>query len=626
MQSIITPLYIQQRQTPIDSDLVTSLVDSAYIQLRDRFQSDSNFVTNIVDTSYIQSKQLTFDFLDSGEVINLIDSSYVQARQTSGDGIDSAEAINLIDSSYVQARQTNFDASTVLPITGGTLAGNIRMSGNEINLAPTTHSDAIISFNEPGDNIVIRNHNTSGNQNNINIDTKSGSVQLRHVDTSIGLYHPMVDAKTNGSVDLYYDNSKKFETTTTGATVTGTLVATAFSGDGSNLTDVDASTVRVTESTDNNAGYNILFSNTTGSGNIQMTPIQDDGGLVFNPGLNVLYVQNLSVDNGNVLYGNGSTNRVGIGTTSPAKKLHIKDAIPDIRLEDTSTNAVVDLKGNTGTGSFVISTDVNNAIADSKIIFEVDGDEKARIDSGGNLGIGTTTPDDKLEVTRTSTDQTVGLTLTNEQAGGYGSGIVFKSKRTDTGTLLAAAEIRVQGENSWNGAGNVASQIQFASQRDGTLTDQMLLTKNGVLHTYGNELHINSGQGTVSHMNEFQFLTTEVTPTSSGSWLDVCFVSHSPCLRFHGMSIQGNNASYGGARFIGSVIGTYGSVVVNQEQKRVLGMNGGDVTDIDYRYLNSGAPSGSYRLQVKLSYTGGAHKVYTVVYGNATARIARDGT
>ena len=626
VQSIITPLYIQQRQTPIDSDLVTSLVDSAYIQLRDRFQSDSNFVTNIVDTSYIQSKQLTFDFLDSGEVINLIDSSYVQARQTSGDGIDSAEAINLIDSSYVQARQTNFDASTVLPITGGTLAGNIRMSGNQINLAPTTHSDATISFNQPGDNIVIRNHNTSGNQNSINIDTKSGSVVLRHADVNSGIYHPMVEANTNGSVDLYYDNSKKFETTTTGATVTGTLVATAFSGDGSNLTDVDASTVRVTESTDNNAGYNILFSNTTGSGNIQMTPIQDDGGLVFNPGLNVLYVQNLSVDNGNVLYGNGSTNRVGIGTTSPAKKLHIKDQFPDIRLEDTNTNAVVDLKGNTGTGSFVISTDVNNAIADSKIIFEVDGDEKARIDSGGNLGIGTTTPDDKLEVTRTSTDQTVGLTLTNEQAGGYGSGIVFKSKRTDTGTLLAAAEIRVQGENSWNGAGNVASQIQFASQRDGTLTDQMLLTKNGVLHTYGNELHINSGQGTVSHMNEFQFLTTEVTPTSSGSWLDVCFVSHSPCLRFHGMSIQGNNASYGGARFIGSVIGTYGSVVVNQEQKRVLGMNGGDVTDIDYRYLNSGAPSGSYRLQVKLSYSGGAHKVYTVVYGNATARIARDGT
>jgi len=45
----------------------------------------------------------------------------------------------------------------------------------------------------------------------------------------------------NGAVDLYYDNAKKFETSSSGATVTGTLTATAFSGDGSALTGVTAS-------------------------------------------------------------------------------------------------------------------------------------------------------------------------------------------------------------------------------------------------------------------------------------------------------------------------------------------------------------------------------------------------
>ena len=54
-------------------------------------------------------------------------------------------------------------------------------------------------------------------------------------------------------------------------------------------------------------------------------------------------------------------------------------------------------------------------------------------------------------------------------------------------------------------------------------------------------------------------------------------------------------------------------------------MNGGNVTDIDYRYLNSGASSGSYRLQVKLNFSGGSHRVYTCVYGNATAEIQKDG-
>jgi hypothetical protein len=34
-----------------------------------------------------------------------------------------------------------------------------------------------------------------------------------------------METTDNGSVDLYYDNSKKFETTSTGATVTGQLVA-----------------------------------------------------------------------------------------------------------------------------------------------------------------------------------------------------------------------------------------------------------------------------------------------------------------------------------------------------------------------------------------------------------------
>ena len=45
----------------------------------------------------------------------------------------------------------------------------------------------------------------------------------------------------NGSCDLYYDNAKKFETVTGGATITGTCTATAFAGDGSALTGVSSS-------------------------------------------------------------------------------------------------------------------------------------------------------------------------------------------------------------------------------------------------------------------------------------------------------------------------------------------------------------------------------------------------
>ena len=52
----------------------------------------------------------------------------------------------------------------------------------------------------------------------------------------------MIQAHQSGAVNLYYANSKKFETTNTGAVVTGILTATSFSGDGSNLSNVGFTT------------------------------------------------------------------------------------------------------------------------------------------------------------------------------------------------------------------------------------------------------------------------------------------------------------------------------------------------------------------------------------------------
>ena len=45
-------------------------------------------------------------------------------------------------------------------------------------------------------------------------------------------------ARPNGATELYHDHSKKLETTSSGATITGTCTATAFAGDGSALTGI----------------------------------------------------------------------------------------------------------------------------------------------------------------------------------------------------------------------------------------------------------------------------------------------------------------------------------------------------------------------------------------------------
>ena len=95
----------------LDSDLVIALVDSAYIQLRDRFQ-DSSLVTSTVDATYVQARQITYntsDFLDSSTVSLVVDSAYVLARSPAG--VDSASVTAIIDSAYIAARVSGADSA-----------------------------------------------------------------------------------------------------------------------------------------------------------------------------------------------------------------------------------------------------------------------------------------------------------------------------------------------------------------------------------------------------------------------------------------------------------------------------------------------------------------------------------
>jgi hypothetical protein len=59
----------------------------------------------------------------------------------------------------------------------------------------------------------------------------SSNVIIQHYGTG----ETMAKFTGNGASELYYNNSKKFETVSVGATVTGTLYATSFVGDGAGL-------------------------------------------------------------------------------------------------------------------------------------------------------------------------------------------------------------------------------------------------------------------------------------------------------------------------------------------------------------------------------------------------------
>ena len=82
-------------------------------------------------------------------------------------------------------------------------------------------------------------HNGS---NSLIEDTGTGNLEIKTNGTKVTLQgggNPMINALKDAQVELYHNNSKKLETSASGVTVTGTVAATAVTGDGSGLTGIN---------------------------------------------------------------------------------------------------------------------------------------------------------------------------------------------------------------------------------------------------------------------------------------------------------------------------------------------------------------------------------------------------
>ena len=265
---------------------------------------------------------------------------------------------------------------------------------------------------------------------NLLLQASAGSILLQRDNG-----HEMVKANVGGSVELYHNDSKKIETSSTGVTVTGTAVATAvdvddfidvgsniklgnagiitatgFVGDGQNLTNTGSTLSEPT------SGTHRLVTTSLTSGT--MTTSGTDSVLSFNYGTHTLAATNFS-GSGASLTNLNATN-LSSGT------------VPIARLGDSGTKS-----GSTflaGDNTFKTVTVAINSIANdaNNRLITSDGDGTATAESNLTFD-GTTLTSSALTVSGTTSPVTISHT------GGAALSLARSSKVLNFNANYAAA-------------------------------------------------------------------------------------------------------------------------------------------------------------------------------------------
>ena len=183
-------------------------------------------------------------------------------------------------------------------------------------------------------------------------------------------------------------------------------------------------------------------------------------------------------DNGTARVTFEQAGNVGIGVTSPAAKL---DVAGNIKFANSSSNFQADFVANnsailnftTGTSEGVILR------SDKYLRLDTGGStERLRLDSSGNVGIGTTSPTSVLDIRDTQTGAASEIKLFNLDQG---------NTTTQTSALVMTPDVRANGakisvvkENAdFSSAANKDVAITFAPVSNNTATERLRLDSSG---------------------------------------------------------------------------------------------------------------------------------------------------
>lgn len=338
----------------------------------------------------------------------------------------------------------------------------------------------------------------------------------------------MIGATVNGAVDLFYNGSKKFETTSDGVTVTGDLKVT--SGTDAQITIND------------NVGE-------VGSGNLALQVTNSAGSALKPMGFRAEDIRFATGSSERMRI--ESSGKVGIGSTSVTSSVFevqggTTNQVNIVHANNTGWGLLLTNSDSSNNGDYHYSTSGNNTscavinVSDDALHFGTNNDRRMTIDHVGNIGIGTADPsrlqygstDPRLHVKGAGTS---GYTLAARFENGNDSGndrgsAILVNHSNDRGILIEG------GRGTGDQGVGMLSVISSGASRTECIRLSQITTSHASV--------------TMPSQPHFIAYTSSAMSYTGGSGYDIID-------NFSTLTNQGNHFSTSNGRFTAPVTGTY---------------------------------------------------------------------